>query len=238
MAQHTQGNIARRGEFVDRDLTLFSRIRIWGQLIRLPNLFIVLLTQYFIYYILILPAYRASSLAPQLDGPHFALLVLTTILIAAGGYIINDIKDRHIDQKNRPDRLIIGPFISLQTARMAYWLVGLGGLGIALYLAIYIDNLPLVLLYPSAVFLLWWYSHQLKRMPLWGNLIVSLFCAFVAGIVWFAERHGMAALLEQQPSLGMRTQAMLLTYLIFAFVSTLYRLLMDMPYAMGKVRQS
>ena len=77
------------------------------RLVRFPNLVIVALTQYLLYYGLLLPAFRQYSLEPALDGEHFSLLVAVTLLISAGGYVINDIVDFRIDLINRPDKVVI-----------------------------------------------------------------------------------------------------------------------------------
>ena len=99
----------------------------------------------------------------------------------------------------------------------------LGGFLIALYLAIYVQNIPLVLLYPLAVGLLWQYSFHWKKKLLLGNFVVSTFCAFVAGIVLFAERHTFSQLQMEVPEAGQQITLLFTAYLIFAFLSTMYR---------------
>lgn len=189
------------------------------RLIRYPNLLIVCLTQ-FLFYWFICRVFASNQLSPALDFFHFSLLVLTTVCIAAAGYIINDLMDYEIDLINKPDRMIIGKSITKAKAQVQYYLVvAVGGL-IALYLAWHIDNFPLFLLYPSAVFLLWWYSRHLKKQPFSGNIVVALFSAFVAGIVWFAERKGFAALTSD---FGLQMRGLFLFYMTFAFCSSLFR---------------
>jgi len=190
------------------------------QLIRFPNLIIVVLTQFLLQYAVLLPALKKDHLSPSLDHFHFSLLVFTTLLIAAGGYIINDLKDIDIDQINKPEQMIIGRVYSIKSAYLLYYFMNLTGLLISIYLALHVDNLPLASLFPSAVFSLWLYSAKLKKSLLWGNLLVAVFCAFVAGIIWFAERHayGQASLSGRQ-----EIQWIFGAYMLFAAVSTLYR---------------
>src|SRR5690606_29561780 len=71
--------------------------------------------------------------------------------------------------------------------------------------------------------LLWSYSTYFKQRVLIGNVIVSIFCAFVAGIVWFAERHTFAELQQQDVPLAWHVQLVLSFYLSFAFLSTMFR---------------
>ncbi|MEM9918415.1 MAG: geranylgeranylglycerol-phosphate geranylgeranyltransferase [Bacteroidota bacterium] len=198
-------------------------MRSWMRVVRLSNLCIVAFSQFFIYFMVLLPAFHLSGIPASLDSIHLSLLVLTTVLIAAGGYVINDIKDMPIDRQNRPEKVVVGKVFSLKTAYWAYWLITIIGLSIALYLALYIENLPLVLIYPAAVGLLWWYSNNLKKTPFWGNLVVAVFCAFVTGIVWFAERNSLAELRLHHPDIFRRTTLVLSGYMFFAFISTFYR---------------
>ena len=77
------------------------------QFIRFPNLLIVALTQYLLYHLLLLPNFQKAGISPTLDPFHFFLLVLITVLIAASGYVINDLIDykkdlHHAEKSKRP----------------------------------------------------------------------------------------------------------------------------------------
>ncbi len=189
------------------------------KLVRFPNLAIVTLTQYLLQYLVLLPALREADLLPILDSLHFFLLVFTTILIATGGYLINDILDYESDLINKPDLVFVNRVFSMKMVWGLYAFTVLLGFAIAWYLALYVKNLPLVLIYPTAVILLYFYSKKLKKMPLWGNITVAVFCAFVAGVVLFAERENFAIMGES----GRVVQVLFGGYLLFAFLSTLLR---------------
>jgi len=193
------------------------------QLIRFPNLVIVALTQALIYFIVFLPAFREVNITPDLDFLHLFLLIFSTLCIAAGGYIINDILDLEIDQINKPEKTIIGNQISIKSANQLYWVSILFGFLISIYLAIKTNNLPLLSLYPVAVLLLYLYSKYFKKSILVGNVIVSLFCAFVAGIIWVAERNTFHAFQEIDLKKANDLQFVLLIYLGFAFLATMFR---------------
>lgn len=199
------------------------------RLVRFPNLIIVALTQFLLQYLVIIPAYLSAGISAELDLFHFTLLVIDTILIAMGGYVINDIFDVEIDKINKPDKMVIGKKISIASGWNMYYVINIVGFLIAIYLAVHIDNLPLLSLYPIASIALYFYSKTFKKSILIGNIIVAIFCAFVAGIVWFAERHSFTDLFEKDLIIALDAFNILSAYLVFAFLSTLIReLIKDM----------
>jgi 4-hydroxybenzoate polyprenyltransferase len=193
------------------------------QLFRIPNLFIVAITQYALQYLVLIPALHEANLPPLLDPFHFFLLVFTTVLIAAGGYLINDIIDFKMDLINKPEKVIIGKKLSKKAGKNIYWLLNFIGAFIAIYLASHVQYLLLFLIYPAAILILYFYSAYFKKVPLWGNIIVSLFCAGVAGIILFAERESYNHLFISQPELANKITYLFSGYILFAFFSTLLR---------------
>ena len=184
---------------------------------------IVAVTQYLLQYLVLVPALSEAGYSPSLDNFHFFLLVLTTVLIAAGGYIINDIMDYETDLINKPEKMVLGKNISINKATLLYLLISMLGLEIAWILAKHVENRGLVLIYPAAVFLLYFYSKNFKKLPLLGNVLVSLFCAGVAGIVLFAERDIFAEILKSNHFLGNKITILFGGYIVFAFISTMLR---------------
>lgn len=216
------------------DFTFRDAVR----LIRFPNLLIVAFTQYLLEFLVLIPAFTTSDITPILDYPRFLLLVISTMLIAAGGYVINDIEDVEIDKINKPEKQIVSATISLRAAWIYYFALFAVGFFISLYLAVYIDNLPLLGIYPSAWLLLYLYSKYFKKMPLIGNIVVGIFCALVAGIVWFAERAAYFNLGEVDEYAQFKVYGVFLAYLFFAFFSTLYReIIKDIEDAEGDAEQ-
>ena len=217
---------------------MLTHLFTYFQLIRFPNLLIVVFTQYLLAYWILVPSFIAANIPPVLNPLHFALLSLVTVLIAASGYVINDLEDRQIDLVNKKEKTIVGQKIRVKAALVYYNGLVLTGLVLSIYLAWFVDNLLLVLIYPSAVFLLWWYSKSLKGKAFWGNLVVGIFCAFVAGIVLFAERGAYLELVSQNPKLGNRVATVFGVYMGFAFFSTLFReIVKDMEDAKGDAAQ-
>ncbi len=66
------------------------------KLIRWKNLLMIALVQSLIKQALLLPFKASHGVTTTLDPFHFALLVLATLFIAAGGYIINDIYHNYL----------------------------------------------------------------------------------------------------------------------------------------------
>lgn len=204
------------------------------RLIRLPNLLIVGLAQYLVYGVLLQPAFADYGISLSLPPHTFWLFVMDTIMITAAGYIINDIIDFRSDLQNRPEKVVLGRYIRKQTAYWLYFSTILLGFFLAFYLALSVQNPPLVAIYPVGVGLLFWYSYRLKQLPLWGNLLISVFCAAVPGVVWFAERAGFSRLAEVAPGEAARIATIMVWYLFFAFGSTLFReLIKDMEDVKG-----
>jgi 4-hydroxybenzoate polyprenyltransferase len=207
-------------------------------LIRFPNLVIVAVTQGLLYYRVLLPPLKAAGIERTLDNHAFTVFVLITMLITAGGYIINDLLDQSIDVINKPQKTIVDREIDASTAYWLYFSLNLLGYIMALYLAFIIGYIPWLFIYPAAVAGLYFYSHALKRMPLWGNLLVAFYCAAVAAILLLAERESFQLLFDQSPAAARRISALFLWYIAFAFLSTLYReLIKDLEDEPGDRRQ-
>ncbi len=191
--------------------------------LRFPNLLIVALTQYLLQNAILLPAFRPADLSPTLGGFPFFLFSLTTMLIAATGYVVNDIVDVEMDLLNKPEKVFVNRLISKKNAWRLYFGLTAFGFAIAFYLAVYVENLSLVLIFPAAVGMLAWYSFQLKKIPVAGNVTVAIFCAFVAGVVLFAERKTFGELCLVNPAAAQEVQVLFGGYLLFAFFSTMVR---------------
>lgn len=139
------------------------------RLIRVNNLIIVALTQILVRVLLIGPK---SEWKQILSDPFLYLIVLSTLLIAAAGYIINDYFDVKIDIVNKPQKVIIGRYLKRRMAIGTHQVFNI--LGILCGLVV---NYKVALVNILSVSLLWLYSERFKRQLLVGNLIVSLLTA-------------------------------------------------------------
>ena len=85
------------------------------KIIRLPNLLIMVVTQYMIRFCIIRTFYALGDARPAFGELDFFLLVISTVLIAAGGYVINDYYDIEADRVNKSKKVLIGKSIAVKT---------------------------------------------------------------------------------------------------------------------------
>lgn len=193
------------------------------RIIRFPNLLIVGITLSLLYFIILQPTFKEASLDLLIKPYLFFLLALTTIIITLSGYIINDIKDRALDKINKPKQYWIKSIKNLKTAWYAYTFVVIFGSIIAFYIAIQIDQLIWFIIYPISIFLLYIYATTLKSTVLLGNILVSVFCAGVAGILLFAEMKNLTNLQLISPENHSKVIHIFWAYMGYAFISNLIR---------------
>lgn len=196
------------------------------KIIRYPNLVIIVLTQYLLYYCVIRPFYVLENTQPALDGLHFALLVLSTILIAAAGYVINDCYDTETDEINKPGRVIVGRSIPLETAMRLFWIMNIAGILLGFYLSLHVKYLLLGFVFVAVSLMLWFYTIRYQKTVLWGNLAISLLSALVILIVWIFEFFALRAC----PTVYVEAMKVLATmrnitiaYALFAFLLSMIR---------------
>jgi 4-hydroxybenzoate polyprenyltransferase len=157
------------------------------RLIRLPNLIIIGITQYFIRWFILKPLLGISDFTVQLSPVQFFILVLSTVLIAAAGYIINDYFDRKADLINRPGRVIVGRLIKRRYAMLLHGILSFAGVFLGIWLAYRIGQLKLSIIFLFATGVLWFYSTVYKRQLLVGNLVVASLVGFVPLLVILFE---------------------------------------------------
>ena len=151
------------------------------RLIRPANLFIIGLTMYGLgWYLDGVSTHIKDS---GLMSVEFALLVFSTIMIAAAGNIINDYFDVKADRINKPERLIIGKFVRRRIAIFTHWVINFFAFTIAFYLSWKLDTFWYLFIHLFSINLLWYYSMYLKRKFIIGNVLIAILTALVPIIV-------------------------------------------------------
>lgn len=152
-------------------------------LIRYKNLLMIALMQLIILYGLL----KFQDIWLSLADWQYFLLVLSTVSIAAGGYIINNIMDQNSDLENKPKDVIVGKSISETTAYNLYIAFTLVGVGIGFYLSNVISKPSFVTVFILCAALLYIYATSLKQIMILGNVVVALLLSFSIIIIGLFE---------------------------------------------------
>lgn len=126
-------------------------------------------------YLVFAPLNEYSKFTPTL----FTISLLSTILIAAAGYIINDYFDVKTDKINRPETVVIDVTIKRRWAMILHIVFNAIGLLLGFYLALKCHSLILLTFQILSILLLWFYSTHFKKQLLVGNLVVAILTATI-----------------------------------------------------------
>ncbi len=159
------------------------------KLIRVPNLIFIIVVQLLMHFCIVTPVLNTHDVAPSMSLLQLILLIVATVFIAAGGYIINDYFDMRIDEINKPDTRIVGKSLSRKQAMFFYQVMSGIGLAAGLLLSYYAESLTYAFIFLMILGLLWFYSSSYKRQLVIGNSIVSLLAAMVPFIVALFENR-------------------------------------------------
>ena len=165
-------------------LNTFSDIM---RLVRWSNLLFLAALVWLMEKWVAVPILDQLAFGEQLPGSILLLIMLATVFIAAGGYVINDYFDVKIDRINRPDELIVTRSISKPAAM--HLSLSLSGIGIVcgIVAAILLRSLTIGILFILVPGLLWFYSSSYKRLFMIGNLIIALLAALTPMLVALAN---------------------------------------------------
>ena len=156
------------------------------RLVRWPNLVIIAVTQLLFYFALILPFFIShKNIYSQFTEMHFILLVISSVLIAAAGNIINDYFDLNIDEINKPDKKIIDKHIKRRWAIVFHIILSVCGILLGFYIDFTTPVFWLGFSNALCVLLLFAYSISLKKKLLVGNILISLLTAWAILVCFF-----------------------------------------------------
>jgi 4-hydroxybenzoate polyprenyltransferase len=196
------------------------------RIIRPVNLLIMAGMLLLVRYAIFLPVFKQNGLEGLMPGWQFLLLMLATLLIGAGGYVINDVLDIEIDQINKPAKKVIGRRISEVTGNNLHFNLTAAGIVFGIAFSYLAGNIFLGILFVIIPTALFYYSFKYKYLPAIGNLVVSLLAALVVLIYWLFEFYH----LKSQPELFIdasrsfpQLNRFVLAFALFAFLTTLIR---------------
>ncbi len=168
------------------------------KLIRWQNLLMVVLTMILMRYAVLAPLIgkigvilingSGEEIPMSLQFPWylFALLVFATVLITAGGYVINDYFDIKTDLINK-GKVIVGSKIPRRKAIMWHSIFNIAGVSAGFYISDRVGYLWLGTMFLVVSGLLYFYSASYKRQFLIGNILVAFLTAMVPMLVVFYE---------------------------------------------------
>ncbi|WP_269243270.1 geranylgeranylglycerol-phosphate geranylgeranyltransferase [Flavobacterium limnophilum] len=187
------------------------------KLIRYQNLLMLALMQLIFRYGFL----ELQDIPLALSHWQYVLLVLATICIAAGGYIINNIMDVETDTDNKPDNVIVGTFLSETKAYNLY--IGFTVIGVALgfYLSNVIEKPSFASLFIIIAATLYFYATSLKQSLLIGNFIVALLLSVSVVIIGIFDLYPVT-FEENRPVMGLLF-GILLDFALFAFIINFIR---------------
>ena len=191
------------------------------RLIRFQNLLMLALMQLIFHYGFLQK--KIVNLAPELalNDWQFFLLVLSTVCIAGGGYLINDVFDKNIDKINKPERVIIDKHITEATAYNFYIVLNVIGVGIGFYLSNHIGKPSFSTIFILIAATLYLYAMSLKKSLLVGNILIAAMLAISVLIVGIFDLLPIITP-ENQHSLG-NLFKIIIDYAVFAFLINLIR---------------
>ena len=197
------------------------------KLIRWPNLLIMLFSMSMILLFIIIPSLNIKAFEVGLTLSQFALLVFSTIFIAIGGYIINDVFDIHADSVNKlDDDSPVGNSISMETANTLYWVFTILGILMGTLLSYLVNQINFGLIFLFSAGLLWFYSQKYQCQPLVGNVVIAFLSALSFGLVWLFEFYSLSnnaeLFVDVQSNFGL-VNRLVVIYMGFAFMVSLLR---------------
>ena len=181
---------------VDRTISIRGLFRISRPINLLMVGFAQLMTAYFLVG-------TTNAGLPALQDYKLYLIIISTLLITAAGYMINDYYDVKIDYVNRPGNVVVGKGIKRRVVIFLHTVLNFTAIGLG-----FLVSPVFALINFLAAFLLWFYSNQLKREPFVGNLTVALLTGLSIYLIGFYFQ---------------KSELLVLTYAIFAFFLNLIR---------------
>lgn len=145
--------------FLLKSLSLISIIRGY-------NILVIALAQYLAAIFIMSPNLPWREVV---FDPNLFILVLSSALVIAGGYIINSFYDSEKDLINKPQKTMLDRLVSQRVKITAYFVLNF--LAVLLSSAV---SFRAALFFAAYLFAIWLYSHRFKKIPFTGNIVSAL----------------------------------------------------------------
>ncbi len=160
-----KNNNKKQAPFYFKFLSMLSVVRGY-------NIVAIIVAQYLAAIFIFSPQ---KSLRFVLTDIYLYFIVLATACTVAAGYIINNFYDQEKDVINKPIKSELDSFVSQKTKLQIYFLLNFTGFIFGLLV-----SWRAGLFFAVYIFLIWLYSHKLKKQPLTG-----LFSAAILALLPF-----------------------------------------------------
>lgn len=192
-------------------MDLFRRLR-W------PNLTLMAFLLLSVRYFMMVPIFDSYELNLLLNHVDIALLVGSCLLVAAGGYLINDYYDQEADRYN-------GRATMPQPAQVLRWygILSVAGIALGAWVGYRAGLLNLAIIHIIATFLLWKYAESWKGVPLLGNLLVSGLLGLMLFVPMVYEYIAVSVLYREAAASARFLLYAGLVYAAFSYLTNLVR---------------
>lgn len=158
-------------------VSLFYKVFSLLSVVRGYNILVLIAAQYLASIYIFSPQ---KSIRHVIFDLHLCFVIIASICIVAGGYIINNFYDNKADKINRPYKAGLDSYISQYTKLILYFSLNFIGVLFASLV-----SWKAALFFSVYIFGIWFYSHKLKKYPLTGLIsatvltILPFFVVFV-----------------------------------------------------------
>lgn len=186
--------------------------------LRWPNLLIMAFLLLSVRYFMMAPVFASYQLNLLLQSFDVVLLVLSCLLVAAGGYLINDYYDQEADRLNGRS-VLVNPAAALRL----YGILSVAGIALGAWVGYQAGLLNLAIIHIITTFVLWKYAESWKGVPLLGNLVVSALLGLLLFVPLVYEYIAMSVLYREAAASARFLLYASLVYAVFAYLTNLVR---------------
>jgi len=104
-------------------------------------------------------------------------MVFAILLVTSAGYIFNDIVDLKTDLLNKPHKVTVANFFTVESTQRLYLITNTLGIVLGIGLSLSVQKPSFSFIFIGASLLLYFYSKKLKSKPLIGNITISFLVA-------------------------------------------------------------
>ncbi len=167
------------------------------KLVRCKSILVATLVMFLMKYAIIIPVYRYYDVVPGLSDTGFFFLIMSAMFILAGGNVINDYFDRKTDTINRPEKVLVGFSVNRRKAIFLHSAFTFIGVVFGFITAWFTGKIIVGLFFIFISFLIWIYSHNLKKKALLANITLSFLVALIPLTVGITEYYALEKSLSE-----------------------------------------